>query len=227
MTEPTEPRRNPSDITRLLYKAVRELPEEEQAAVFEYFFELGIGGSSGPGRSSRHSSRCARQRAQQPANWARAPSSPRRRGAGPNQQVIPVRLSEESHRRLKQWCADHDFHMSVVVAGLIERFLDGWQEPGAAQPAAAPSARRLLASCRPPSAPRRRPRRSRRGMAASRAAALPARARSRSSSARAGHPSARRRMSRSARWSSLLSDASASGTSDTSSMRSRTSCRAP
>ena len=43
MTEPTEPRSKPSDITRLLYKAVEALPEEEQAAVFEYFFELGIG----------------------------------------------------------------------------------------------------------------------------------------------------------------------------------------
>ncbi len=27
--------------------------------------------------------------------------------------------------------ADHDFHMSVVVRGLVERFLDGWQEPPA------------------------------------------------------------------------------------------------
>ena len=135
MTEPAEPRRNPSDITRLLYKAVRELPEEEQAAVFEYFFELGIGA----------------QRPwvlKQAQHWAQGnpvfaseswPASvfPPQKGAGPNQQIIPVRLSEDAHRRLKQWCADHDFHMSVVVRGLIERFLDGWQEPGGGAPAAA------------------------------------------------------------------------------------------
>jgi hypothetical protein len=128
MTEPT-------DITRLLYKAVRELPDEEQAAVFEYFFELGIGAQ--------------RPWALKQAElWARGSGVPAsgewptaifttQKGAGPNQQIIPVRLSEDSHRRLKQWCADHDFHMSVVVRGLIERFLDGWQEPGAGRPAPA------------------------------------------------------------------------------------------
>jgi hypothetical protein len=135
MTEPAEPRRNPSDITRLLYKAVRQLPEEEQAAVFEYFFELGIG-------AQRPS---ALKQAELWSRGARVLSSDEwsgtvftgQKGAGPNQQVIPVRLSEDAHRRLKQWCADHDFHMSVVVRGLIERFLDGWQEPGAGRPAAA------------------------------------------------------------------------------------------
>jgi hypothetical protein len=53
------------------------------------------------------------------------------KSAGPNHQVIPVRLSEESHRRLKEWCAEHDFPMAVVVRGLIDRFLDSWQEPAA------------------------------------------------------------------------------------------------
>lgn len=43
MTEPSEPSKRPSDITRLLFKAVKGLPEEEQHAVFEYFFERGIG----------------------------------------------------------------------------------------------------------------------------------------------------------------------------------------
>jgi len=48
---------------------------------------------------------------------------------------MSLRLSEETHRRLKQWSADHDFHMSVVVRGLAGRFLDSWQEPGAPTPA--------------------------------------------------------------------------------------------
>ena len=45
-------------------------------------------------------------------------------GPGPAQQMIPVRLTEEQHRRLKEWCAEHDFPMAVVVRGLVERFLD-------------------------------------------------------------------------------------------------------
>jgi hypothetical protein len=127
MTEPVEPSRKPSDITRLLYKAVRSLPEDEQAAVFEYFFERGIATpqSAAPFRPY-DSSMWPRGFGPAPATvvTAKKPGQP--------QQVIPVRLSEETHRRLKQWSADHDFHMSVVVRGLVERFLDGWQEPPAA-----------------------------------------------------------------------------------------------
>ena len=119
---------DPSDITRLLIKAVRELPEDEQAAVFEYFFERGIGS---PAQSA------APHRAWDTSMWPRgfAPGPAAMVTAkkpGQAQQVIPVRLSEETHRRLKQWSADHDFHMSVVVRGLVERFLDSWQEPPAA-----------------------------------------------------------------------------------------------
>ncbi len=135
MNEPSEPSRKPSDITRLLYKAVKGLPEEEQAAVFEYFFEIGVGvqrpamgGPAAPWMRGHPSGI---------RPWPAATVFTAQKGAGPNQQIIPVRLSEDSHRRLKQWCADHDFHMSVVVRGLIERFLDGWQEPGAGGPAAA------------------------------------------------------------------------------------------
>ncbi len=123
-----EPRRKPGDVTRLLYKAVQGLPEEEQATVFEYFLELGVGVQRPTGFAPY-----AGVRAQAIGEWPAATVFTAQKGSGPN-QVIPVRLSEDSHRRLKQWCADHDFHMSVVVRGLIERFLDGWQEPGADAP---------------------------------------------------------------------------------------------
>src|SRR4051794_39533488 len=110
MPESSEPRQKPSDITRLLLKAVKSLPEHEQAAVFAYFFERGIGGPVAgtqmrmpfvpPSLSEWPGSAATVVRAQ--------------KSSGPPQQVIPVRLSEETHRRLKQWSADHDFHMSVV-----------------------------------------------------------------------------------------------------------------
>ncbi|MEA2243457.1 MAG: hypothetical protein QOD24_3013, partial [Solirubrobacteraceae bacterium] len=41
MTEPADPSQTPSDITALLFKAVKGLEEDEQRAVFAYFFERG------------------------------------------------------------------------------------------------------------------------------------------------------------------------------------------
>ena len=126
----SEPSRNPSDLTSLLYKAVRGLPEHEQAAIFEYLLGLGV-------------SRPAQAVSPHPAmHFGPLEDVPLanlfagQKGGGANQQIIPVRLSEDTHRRLKEWCADHDFHMSVVVRGLIERFLDGWHEPAAGSAAA-------------------------------------------------------------------------------------------
>lgn len=132
---PTQPARTPSEVTRLLYKAVKTLPEDEQAAVVEYFFELGLGPQRPAALGLAHAS--ARDSPFGSGGWPAATFFTAQKGAGPHQQLIPVRLSEDAHRRLKQWCADHDFHMSVVVRGLIERFLDGWQEPDATGPAGA------------------------------------------------------------------------------------------
>ncbi len=135
LPQPSPSGGRPSDITRLLFKAVQTLPEDEQHAVFAYFFERGIGVPQPP-----FFERFVQGAVQQPAATA---TTAHARGmahasvasmlnvvkpAGPNQQVIPVRLSEDSHRRLKEWCAENNFPMAVVVRGLIERFLDSWQE---------------------------------------------------------------------------------------------------
>ena len=115
MSEAEEPRK-PRDITRLVLKAVNGLPEEEQRAVFEYFFEQGIAlPQRGPlsfGHFVHHA---------QPIFAAQ-------KSMGSEQVTIPVRLSEAQHQRLKQWAAKHDFPMAVVVRGLIERFLDDWEQ---------------------------------------------------------------------------------------------------
>jgi hypothetical protein len=42
----------------------------------------------------------------------------------PVSSMLPVRLTPESHERLRRWSADHGFAMAVVVRGLIERFLE-------------------------------------------------------------------------------------------------------
>ena len=106
MSEAEEPRK-PRDITRLVLKAVKGLPEEEQRAVFEYFFEQGIADSGPPLRQVVFGAQ---------------------KSMGSEQVTIPVRLSEAQHQRLKQWAAKHNFPMAVVVRGLIGRFLDDWEQ---------------------------------------------------------------------------------------------------
>jgi hypothetical protein len=136
MTEPSESGAEPSDITRLLFKAVQTLPEDEQQAIFAYFVERGIGAVQPP-----FFEQFIQEGGQCPGSVAGARAMQTRRAsvvnmlaarpAGPNHQVIPVRLSEDSHRRLKEWCAEHNFPMAVVVRGLIDRFLDSWKERAA------------------------------------------------------------------------------------------------
>ncbi|MGH2706626.1 MAG: hypothetical protein ACRDJ4_16525 [Actinomycetota bacterium] len=47
--------------------------------------------------------------------------------AASGRQMVPVRLAEEQHRRLKEWCKEHGFSMAVVIRGLVERFLEDQQ----------------------------------------------------------------------------------------------------
>ncbi len=47
------------------------------------------------------------------------------RTPGPaGQQLVPVRFPEETHLRLKDWCANNGFSMAVVIRGLVDRFLE-------------------------------------------------------------------------------------------------------
>jgi hypothetical protein len=129
-----------SDIAGLLFKAVKGLPDEEQRAVFEYFFERGIGiaqpASFGPFLQEGAQLRGADLRATIGSGAWPDPSAlttlfTAQKPMGPQQTMIPVRLSEAQHQRLKRWCAEHNFPMAVVVRGLIERFLDSWEKRAA------------------------------------------------------------------------------------------------
>jgi hypothetical protein len=138
MTEPSESGGKPSDITRLLFKAVKALPEDEQQAIFAYFLEHGLGVRQPP-FFEQFIQEGARRATDEVVASARDMEARRlsvvnmltAKPTGPHHQVIPVRLSEDSHRRLKEWCAEHNFPMAVVVRGLIDRFLDSWQERAA------------------------------------------------------------------------------------------------
>jgi hypothetical protein len=135
LTEPSEPSKTPNDITSLLFKAVKGLPEEEQRTIFEYFFERGIGTAQFPffgqffHEGAKLRGTAERAALQEPATLATLFTAPK--PMGPEQMMIPVRLSEAQHRRLKQWCAEHNFPMAVVVRGLIDRFLDSWEKRAA------------------------------------------------------------------------------------------------
>jgi len=133
--EPSQPDPRSTDITSLLFKAVKGLPEEEQRAIFEYFFERGIGMEPpafvGPFTGAAAEPRGAIQRGPWHEASAMTAIFASQKRMGPERTMIPVRLSEDQHRRLKAWCAEHNFPMAVVVRGLIDRFLDSWEKRAA------------------------------------------------------------------------------------------------
>jgi hypothetical protein len=53
--------------------------------------------------------------------------------SGEQLQVVPIRLTVDQHRRLRQWCVEHNFTMATVVRGLVDRFLHS-QGPGGTSP---------------------------------------------------------------------------------------------
>jgi hypothetical protein len=44
--------------------------------------------------------------------------------AGAHLKVLPIRLPEADHERLRQFCQASGFSMAVVIRTLVERFLD-------------------------------------------------------------------------------------------------------
>lgn len=127
MTEPSEESKTPSNISHLVFKAMKGLPEDEQRAFLMYFVERGM---SEPPWAGLSPASTELRGALSGGRWHEPPLTTMFTAKKPKapQRTIPVRLSEEQYDRLKEWCMNHDFHMSVVVRGLIERFLDSWEE---------------------------------------------------------------------------------------------------
>jgi hypothetical protein len=113
-----------SELTRLLLKAVRGLPAEEQDEVVERLLEAQLAA----GRKVDLPGEVVGVPQQFPAGLSLGSSrlellkgAP---GAGESLTTVPVRLSSEQHERLKQWCQANGFTMAVVLRGLVARFLD-------------------------------------------------------------------------------------------------------
>jgi len=128
-----------SELTRLLLKAVRSLPQDEQDTVLTELLGAKVVGGQ-PEQPSEQALRCDPGWARLPAMEVgppllRGPPSLQSQAAGP-WQTVPVRFSVEQHERLKQWCQTNGFTMAVVVRGLVARFLDeqaGRPKPGSGE----------------------------------------------------------------------------------------------
>jgi hypothetical protein len=118
-----------SELSRLLLKAVRSLPAEEQDKLMEAILEARLAPWPGPGGPGLPAPDLLAGRApahriygQDPRYEVTLPLLGPETG-GPWQSV-PVRLSTDQHERLKQWCQANGFTMAVVLRGLVARFLD-------------------------------------------------------------------------------------------------------
>lgn len=135
MTEAAEPDHS-RDIAGLLFKAAQQLPEDEERALVEYFLERGIRSEHAwrqpIGEAAWTETARILRHGGLPERSAMAAHLSEHKVVGGDQVTIPVRLSQAQHKRLKQWCAKHEFPMAVVVRGLIERFLDEWDKPAPA-----------------------------------------------------------------------------------------------
>src|SRR5829696_8234926 len=125
-----------SELSRLLLKAVRSLPPEEQDALLEAMLEPRLApwpvpappapGPGGPDLSTGtvfHGPVPAQRvyGMQRGVGVTLPPLGPETGGPW---QSVPVRLSTDQHERLKQWCQANGFTMAVVLRGLVARFLD-------------------------------------------------------------------------------------------------------
>lgn len=126
-----------SELSRLLLKAVRGLPGEEQDKVIEELLE---GRFAGGGVVELPREATIGLAGQLPSRLSFA--EPRLEllkgtpGAGESLTMVPARLSSEQHERLKQWCQANGFTMAVVLRGLVARFLDDQARREGGSPAA-------------------------------------------------------------------------------------------
>jgi hypothetical protein len=115
-----------SELSRLMLKAVRSLPAEEQDKLVEAILEARLAPWPGPGLPSADllagQAPVHRIYGQDPRYEVTLP--PLGPETGGPWQSVPVRLSTDQHERLKQWCQANGFTMAVVLRGLVARFLD-------------------------------------------------------------------------------------------------------
>jgi len=58
---------------------------------------------------------------------------PRALSPGEDSQLVTVRLPQDLHAQLRDWCGEHGFSMAAVIRGLVERFLSNEGRPAVAE----------------------------------------------------------------------------------------------
>jgi hypothetical protein len=137
-----------SELSKLMVKAVRSLPPEEQDALLEAMLEPRLAPWPAPGEPVLPAAELLPGRAQTHQflghdprvglGFALPPLGPETGGPW---QSVPVRLSTDQHERLKQWCQINGFTMAVVLRGLVARFLDdqATRRPARGEPTSPPA----------------------------------------------------------------------------------------
>jgi hypothetical protein len=134
-----------SELSKLMLKAVRSLPPEEQNALLEAMLEPRLTPWPAPGGPSLPSPDLLATQAAAHRAYGHDPRygvtlPPLGPETGGPWQSVPVRLSTDQHERLKQWCQTNGFTMAVVLRGLVARFLDDQAtRPPRGQPETPPS----------------------------------------------------------------------------------------
>ena len=118
-----------SELSRLMLKAVRSLPAEEQDKLLEAMLEPKLAPWPGPGGPGLPAPDLLAGQAPVHRIYGQDPRyeltlPPLGPETGGPWQSVPVRLSTDQHERLKQWCQANGFTMAVVLRGLVARFLD-------------------------------------------------------------------------------------------------------
>lgn len=131
----------PDRVTELLFKAVRQLPQEEQDEVLTGLLAgradrtMGWVGSGSVGTGSVGTASAPPSRARLlSGRWIRPLDPPAARAVlrlPPSTEgeaelrVLPVRLPIGDYERLRAFSREHGFSMAVIIRTLVERFLDG------------------------------------------------------------------------------------------------------
>jgi predicted DNA-binding protein len=157
--------------TKLLLKAVRQLPQREQDQLLAALLRGAVLGPGWPTSGSEPTFSEAvpgptfTEAVPGPRNvltWSRPGVSltlPPPVGMTGPAAMLPVRLPPELHERLRAWSGTHGFSMASVVRGLVERFLDEQEgkRSRAAATKAATATRKPRSSSRSAAPKRKRP----------------------------------------------------------------------
>jgi hypothetical protein len=111
--------------TKLLVKAVRQLPEREQDQLLAALLRAAIVEPGRPAAGVEPTfTHPVPPSPQEMLMWARPGAMPAPIGMTGPAAMLPVRLPPDLHERLRGWSGTHGFSMASVVRGLVERFLD-------------------------------------------------------------------------------------------------------